>query len=68
VVEFVGFDSGKLRTEFVDNEIISFVSISVAENHWVAEVHSIRKQVRHREDTFNLGFGGTVDILIEKNG
>jgi len=33
MIKFVGFDSGKFRTEFVDNELISFISIPVSENH-----------------------------------
>jgi len=68
VIQFVGPDSGKLRTKFVENEIISFVPVPVIENNGVTEVHGIRKQIRDRKDSFNLGFGGTVNILAEKNG
>ena len=34
----------------------------------MAKVHSIWKQVRHRKNILNLGFGGSIDILTEKDG
>ena len=68
MIQFVGPDSGKLRTKFVENEIISFVPVPVIENNGVTEVHGIRKQIRDRKDSFNLGFGGTINILTERNG
>ena len=60
--------SGKLRTKFVENEIISFVPVPIIGNNGVTEVHGIRKKLRDRKDSFNLGFGGTINILTEKNG
>jgi hypothetical protein len=65
VVQFVRPNSGKFGTKFVENEIISFVPVPVIENNGMTEVHAIRKKIRDRKDTFNLVFGGTVNILTE---
>ena len=43
MVKLVGFNSGEFGTELVDNEVISFIPISVTKDHGVAKVHSIRK-------------------------
>lgn len=42
MVEFIGSDSGKFSSEFVNNKFISFVAIIVVENHRVAKVHGVR--------------------------
>ena len=68
MVKFVSFHGGKFGTEFVDKKIIRFILVLVTENHGVAKVHSIRKQVRHRKNVFNLRSGGTIDILTENDG
>jgi hypothetical protein len=41
MIELVSFDSGKLDKKFIVNESISFVPIMVAEDHQVANVHSV---------------------------
>jgi hypothetical protein len=43
VIQFVSPNSGKFGIKFIDNEIISFVLVPVAENDGVTEMHGIRK-------------------------
>jgi len=68
MIEFIGLDSSKLGSKFVDDELIGFIPISMAEDHGMAKVKSIRKQIRHRKDSLNLGFGKIVNILAEEDG
>lgn len=67
MIKFSSLDSGKLRSELTVNESLSFVPISVAKNHRMTKVHSIRQQVRNRKNSFDLGFNMVVDILAEKD-
>jgi len=68
MVKFIGFDSGEFGAKLVENEIISLIPIPVTKNHWMTKVHSIRKQVLNRKNAFNLGSGGTVNILAKEDG
>jgi hypothetical protein len=68
MVKLVGFDSGEFGAELVKNEIISFIPISVTEDHRMTKVLSIRDELRNRENACNLRFGGSVNILAKENG
>ena len=63
MVKFIGFDSGEFGAKLVENEIISLIPVPVTKNHWTTKVHSIRKKI-----AFNLGSGGTVNILDKEDG
>jgi len=66
MIKFVRLDSSKFSPEFIDDEIIGFVSIPVIENHRMAKVHGIWQKIRNRKDLFNLRFGVTVNIFAEE--
>jgi len=63
MVKLIGFNSGEFGAELVENEIISLIPVPVTKNHWTTKVHSIRKKI-----AFNLGSGGTVNILDKEDG
>jgi hypothetical protein len=42
MVEFISLNSSKLGPEFINDEFIGFISISVIENHGMTKVHNIR--------------------------
>jgi hypothetical protein len=67
MIDFISLNSSKLGPEFIDNELIGFVPISVIENHRVAKVHSIRKEILNRENIFNVGFGLIINIFAEED-
>ena len=54
MIKFVRLDSSKFSPEFIDDEIIGFVSIPVIENHRMAKVHGIWQKIRNRKELFNL--------------
>ena len=67
VIEFVGFDSRQLGSEFVDDKLISFISIIVVENNRMTKVQGIRKKIRDMEDVSDLSFGHGINTLAEEN-
>lgn len=42
MIKFVGSDSGKFGTEFIDDEVISLILITMTEDDGVTKVNSIR--------------------------
>lgn len=43
MVKLIGLDSSKLGSEFVNDESISFIPVSVVEYHWVSKMHGVRQ-------------------------
>jgi len=47
MVEFIGFKHSQLSPELVQNEIISFSSITVIKNKRVAKINFVRSKIRN---------------------
>jgi len=67
MIKLVSSNNSELGTNFTDDEIVSFVLVSMTKNHWMTQMHSIVNKVRHREDV-NLMFGLIIDFLTEEDG
>ena len=67
MIEFVGFDSRQLGSEFVDDKLINFISVIVVENNRMTKVQGIRKKIRDMEDVSDLSFGHGINTLAEEN-
>ena len=63
MIEFVGFDSRQLGSEFVDYKLVGFISVIVVENNRMTKVQGIRKKIRDRENLLDLSFGVAVNIF-----
>lgn len=68
VGESTCFDRYEFGLEFVQDEIIGFVSVLVIENERVTKMHSAWYKVKDREDVSDFDFGGYVYIFAEKDG
>jgi hypothetical protein len=53
MVELVSFNSGELSLELVNDKLICFIPVIVVENDGVTQMHSIRKQIRNRENVLD---------------
>jgi hypothetical protein len=49
MIELVSFNCSKLSSEFVKDEFISFIPVTVIENNRTTKVHSIRKEISDRK-------------------
>jgi hypothetical protein len=68
MVELVGFDSGQLGPELLEDKLISFGSVIVIKNEWVTKVNSVRSKVRDRKDILDCLFAMVVHTFTEHDG
>jgi hypothetical protein len=67
VIELVSFDSSQRSSKFVNDELVSFVSVIVVENNRMTKVQGIREEIRDREDVSDLSFGLAINTLTEED-
>jgi hypothetical protein len=67
MIELVSFNYSKLSFEFVKDEFISFIPVTVIENNRMTKVHSIRKEIRDRKNLLDMSFDRVRHILAKKN-
>lgn len=66
MIELISFHSRELGTEFISNELVSFISIPMAENDRMTKMHGMWK-IRHRKNTFNLVPSFAVHVGAKKD-
>jgi hypothetical protein len=67
MIELVSFNCSKLSFEFVKDEFISFIPVTVIENNRMTKVHSIRKEIRDMKNLLDMSFDRVWHILAKKN-
>lgn len=67
MIQLVGFDSGELRTEFVNDEIISFGSVTMIEDEGVAKVDGVWVEIRHRKNIFDRKLVLVINLFTKKD-
>jgi hypothetical protein len=68
MIQLIGFDSSELSTKFINNEIVSFGSITVVENERITKVDGIRIEIRHRENIFDSLFSMGINMFTKEDG
>jgi hypothetical protein len=66
MIELNSFDNSKLGPKLIDD--ISFVPVSMTEDHRVTQMHSIGHKVRDRKNVLDRGTGLAIHFLTKKNG
>jgi hypothetical protein len=67
MVKLVSFYSSKFSSKFVEDKIISLIPIIVVENNWVPKVHSVREEIRDRENVFDVRSSSSRHIFTKKD-
>jgi hypothetical protein len=65
MVELVSFNSGELSLELVNDKLICFIPVIVVENDGVTQMHSIRKQIRNRENVLDSRLHSGIYIFLK---
>jgi hypothetical protein len=66
MVKLVSFNNSKFSSEFVENKIISFISVVVVENNQVPKVHSVREEIRDKKNISDVRSGSCRHIFTKK--
>ena len=67
MVELIGFYSGQLGPELLEDEVISFGSIIMIENEWVTKVDSVGREVRNRKNILDSKLALVIHTFAEHN-